>query len=139
MDIPKFGTIEEIKQMKNTGARRWGNLLAPYCKEYFEANLPIAYIRTRLYELYELQVSTDTIKALKKQYKQALKPTNTADLPIKSVPLTNSTKAVSSIPVTRKQATITLEEAAERVRNASFPSMKNPLDELIEKQQNRLR
>ncbi len=136
MDIPKFGTIEEIKHMKNTGARRWSNLLAPHCKEYFEANLAIEYIRTRLYELYELQVSTDTIKALKKQYKQALKPTNTADLPIKSVPLT---KAVSSIPITRKQATITLEEAAERVRNASFPSMKNPLDKLIEKQQNRLR
>lgn len=143
--------IENIKELKEKGHRNWASALIPHCKEYFDTKVSLKFVRQKLRELYDLNVSKGTLVAIRNEYN---KQGTAKPIPAKTVSATptitkpaeikTEVKAISSkqdsikepVAATRK---LTIEEAAANM-DKFYQRQDNPrfeIDDIIEKQQNR--
>ncbi len=148
MDANDFD-IEELKRMQKGKYLGWSKYLRPYCQKYFDAELSLKFIKQKLKELYDMDVSVDTLRAIRNKSKQGtLKPIpiKTASaiptiakpaeikVEVKAIPTTQVVK--EPVAGTRK---LTIEEAAANM-DMFYKQQDNPrfeIDDIIEQQQNR--
>lgn len=96
--------IEEIKRMQKHRYIGWSKYLLPYCQNYFDKDLSLRFIKNKLIELYEMEVSVDTLESLRNKYKKE----KTSILAFKSIenekeyqsPITNK---IISVPQAKPQ------------------------------------
>ena len=67
--------IEKIKKIRSNGYRGWKSLVYPFCKSYFDANMPLQFIKQELLELYEFDISIHTLRQINLQYHKSLSNT----------------------------------------------------------------
>lgn len=67
--------IEKIKKLRSNGYRGWTSLISPFCKSYFDANMPLQFIKQELLELYEFDISIQTLRQINLQYYKSLSNT----------------------------------------------------------------
>lgn len=145
--------IENIKELKEKGHRNWASALIPHCKEYFDTKVSLKFVRQKLHELYDLNVSKGTLVAIRNEYKKqgtakpipaktvSATPTITKPTEPKTEVKTISTKQDSikePVAETRTRK-LTIEEAAANM-DKFYQRQDNPrfeIDDIIEKQQNR--
>ena len=143
--------IENIKELKEKGHRNWAIALIPHCKEYFDTKVSLKFVRQKLRELYDLDVSKGTLVAIRNQYKKqgtanpilaktaSATPTNTKPAEIKTEVKAISSKQESiNEPVARTRK-LTIEEAAANM-DRFYQRQDNPrfeIDDIIEQQQKR--
>ena len=72
MTTNDFENIEEIKKLKENCNIGWSKHLIPFCKSYFEGDFPLSFIKKRIVELYELDISIHTLKFIRTKYKKSL-------------------------------------------------------------------
>jgi glutamyl-tRNA reductase len=65
-----------IKRMKENGNIGWGTLLIPFCKDYFDNNLPLDFIKNELLELHQFEVSIYTLQDIRTKYRKDLAEKN---------------------------------------------------------------
>ena len=148
MDTNDFD-IEELKRMQKGKYLGWSKYLGPYCQKYFDADFSLIFIKQKLKELYDMDVSVDTLRAIRNKSKQGtLKPIpiKTASaiptiakpaeikVEVKAIPTTQVVK--EPVAGTRK---LTIEEAAANM-DRFYKQQDNPrfeIDDIIEQQQNR--
>ncbi len=143
--------IENIKELKEKGHRNWASALIPHCKEYFDTKVSLKFVRQKLHELYDLNVSKGTLVAIRNEYKKqgtakpipaktvSATPTITKPAGIKTeVKVISSKQESIKEPVARTRK-LTIEEAAANM-DKFYQRQDNPrfeIDDIIEKQQNR--
>ena len=150
MDANDFD-IEELKRMQKGKYLGWSKYLGPYCQKYFDAEFSLKFIKQKLKELYDMDVSVDTLRAMRNKSKQGtLKPIpiKTASaiptiakpaeikVEVKAIPTTQVVK--EPVAGTRK---LTIEEVAANMERF-YKQQDNPrfeIDDIIEQQQNRQR
>ncbi len=143
--------IENIKELKEKGHRNWASALIPHCKEYFDTKVSLKFVRQKLRELYDLNVSKGTLVAIRNEYK---KQGTAKPIPTKTVSATptitkptepkTEVKTISSKQESIKEPVVgtrklTIEEAAANM-DKFYQRQDNPrfeIDDIIEKQQNR--
>jgi hypothetical protein len=143
--------IENIKELKEKGHRNWASALIPHCKEYFDTKVSLKFVRQKLRELYDLNVSKGTLVAIRNEYK---KQGTAKPIPAKTVSATPTitkptepkaeVKTISSKQESIKEPVVgtrklTIEEAAANM-DKFYQRQDNPrfeIDDIIEKQQNR--
>ncbi len=148
MDTNDFD-IEELKRMQKGKYLGWSKYLGSYCQKYFDAEFSLKFIKQKLKELYDMDVSVDTLRAIRNKSKQGtLKPipVKTASaiptvakpaeikVEVKAIPTTQVVK--EPVAGTRK---LTIEEAAANM-DRFYKQQDNPrfeIDDIIEQQQNR--
>lgn len=125
--------MNELKQMKNKGFVGWSRYLLPYCEEYFDVGYSIAYIKDKLIELHDLEVSSGTLTILRTKYRNIEKDAKTAHIQAKST-------AIKQKNEIEKQGVVVNKEDIEKVFkdieafNNQLVERKDPLDDLIAKQ-----
>lgn len=125
--------MNELKQMKNKGFVGWSKYLLPYCEEYFDVGYSIAYIKDKLIELHDLEVSSGTLTILRTKYRNIEKDAKTAHIQAKST-------AIKQKNEIEKQGVVVNKEDIEKVFkdieafNNQLVERKDPLDDLIAKQ-----
>ena len=125
--------MNELKQMKNKGFVGWSKYLLPYCEEYFDVGYSIAYIKDKLIELHDLEVSSGTLTILRTKYRNIEKDAKTAHMQAKST-------AIKQKNEIEKQGVVVNKEDIEKVFkdieafNNQLVERKDPLDDLIAKQ-----
>jgi len=125
--------MDELKQMKNKGFVGWSKYLLPYCEEYFDVGYSIAYIKDKLIELHDLEVSSGTLTILRTKYRNIEKDAKTAHIQAKST-------AIKQKNEIEKQGVVVNKEDIEKVFkdieafNNQLVERTDPLDDLIAKQ-----
>jgi IS30 family transposase len=61
-------TIEEIKNLKTLGKRKWGNSLIHFLQEKFNDNLSSESVCNFLAETHQIELSPDCLNKLKSKY-----------------------------------------------------------------------
>ena len=143
--------IENIKELKEKGHRNWASALIPHCKEYFDTKVSLKFVRQKLRELYDLDVSKGTLVAIRNEYKKqgtskpilaktaSATPTNTKPAEIKTEVKAISSKQESIKEPVARTRKLTIEEAAANM-DRFYQRQDNPrfeIDDIIEQQQKR--
>lgn len=143
-------SIEELKRMQKRKYLGWSKYLGPYCQKYFDAGFSLKFIKEELKELYDMDVSVDTLRAIRNKSKQgtpkpipaktvSATPTRTKPAVIKTEVKAISSKQESIKEPVARTRKLTIEEAAANM-DKFYQRQDNPrfeIDDIIEKQQNR--
>ncbi|MEA5461976.1 hypothetical protein VB796_23095 [Arcicella sp. LKC2W] len=73
MENNDFEIIEKIKQLKINGNIGWAKHLIPLCESYFDDDLPLSFIKVKIAELYDFDVSIHTLKSIRTKYKKSIR------------------------------------------------------------------
>ncbi len=125
--------MNELKQMKNKGFVGWSKYLLPYCEEYFDVGYSIAYIKVKLIELHDLEVSSGTLTILRTKYRNIEKGAKTCHIQSKSTAIKQKNEIAKQEPVVNEEDIEKVFKDIEAFNN-QLVERKDPLDDLIAKQ-----
>lgn len=132
--------IENIKELKEKGHRNWASALIPHCKEYFDTKVSLKFVRQKLRELYDLDVSKGTLVAIRNQYKkQGTAKPKPAEIKTEVKAISSKQDSIKEPVAATRTRKLTIEEAAANM-DKFYQRQDNPrfeIDDIIEKQQNR--
>jgi hypothetical protein len=152
MDASYFNieNIDELKRMQKGKYLGWSKYLGRYCQQYFDAGLSLKFIKQQLKELYDMDVSVDTLRAIRNRAKQEMpKPIPLkADSVMPAIPKSTERKREEKAILNKQNCIkeqvasvrkLTIEEAAANM-DRFYQQQDNPrfdIDDLIEQQQKR--
>lgn len=125
--------MNELKQMKNKGFVGWSRYLLPYCEEYFDVGYSIAYIKDKLIELHDLEVSSGTLTILRTKYRNIDKDAKTVNAKSKPVVIEPKNEIANQELVINKEDIEKVFKDIEEFNN-QLVERRDPLDDLIAKQ-----
>jgi hypothetical protein len=136
-----FEIIDKIKQLKKNGNIGWAKLLMPICEVYFDDQLPLSYIKIKIAEQYQFDVSIHTLKSIRTKYKKSIPEKSSQPYLTNKTTVVNQTEIKTISPTLEKLSSqedknYLLEKVIKNMAEFDNKSTENrtELDELIERQ-----
>ena len=140
-------SIEEIKTLINKNQRNWLKHLIPHIHDLLVADYPILYIQNMLLEKHKIKVSYEALRKLKIRVSEMVAKMKIGEEKIDVKPQAvgkekntivvapSMNKAINPDSIIRKGATISLDEAIQKMKELNNKKPFDPFDAIIQAQE----